>query len=84
MSIGITDLTSERLRVAESGVPRGTEFADVGYLGPVPSSSSREEFLTIGGRAAPHDAMFYRAVEPHGMRTVGAEPARYVVFEFHS
>ena len=42
------------------------------------------EVETIGGRAAPHDAIFYRAGEPHGMRNVGSAPARYVVFEFHS
>ena len=42
------------------------------------------EVETIGGRAAPHDAIFYRAGEPHGMRSVGSAPARYVVFEFHS
>ena len=39
---------------------------------------------TIGGRAAPSDAIFYRAGEPHGMHNVGSGPARYVVFEFHS
>ena len=42
------------------------------------------EVETIGGRAAPHDVIFYRAGEPHGMRNVGAGAARYVVFEFHS
>ena len=42
------------------------------------------ELETIGGRPAPHDVIFYRAGEPHGMRNVGSEPARYVVFEFHS
>jgi quercetin dioxygenase-like cupin family protein len=41
------------------------------------------EVETIGGRAAPYDAIFYRAGEPHGMRNVGSESARYVVFEFH-
>jgi quercetin dioxygenase-like cupin family protein len=38
---------------------------------------------TIGGHAAPHDVIFYRAGEAHGMRNVGDGPARYVVFEFH-
>jgi len=41
------------------------------------------EVETIGGRAAPHDVIFYPAGEPHGMRNVGQTPARYVVFEFH-
>jgi quercetin dioxygenase-like cupin family protein len=41
------------------------------------------ELETIGGRAAPHDVIFYRAGEAHGMRNVGSKPARYVVFEFH-
>jgi quercetin dioxygenase-like cupin family protein len=41
------------------------------------------EVETIGGRAAPHDVIFYRAGEPHGMRNVGPGVARYVVFEFH-
>jgi hypothetical protein len=41
------------------------------------------EVETIGGRAVPNDVIFYRAGEPHGMRNVGAGPARYVVFEFH-
>jgi len=41
------------------------------------------EVETIGGRAAPYDAIFYRAGEPHGMRSVGTRAARYVVFEFH-
>jgi quercetin dioxygenase-like cupin family protein len=41
------------------------------------------ELETIGGRAEPHDVIFYRAGEPHGMRNVGGDVARYVVFEFH-
>jgi quercetin dioxygenase-like cupin family protein len=41
------------------------------------------EVETIGGRAASHDVVFYRAGEPHGMRCVSDAPARYVVFEFH-
>lgn len=38
---------------------------------------------TIGGRAVPHDVIFYVAGEEHGMRSVGEMPARYVVFELH-
>jgi hypothetical protein len=38
---------------------------------------------TIGGHAAPHDVIFYRAGEAHGMRNVGDGAARYVVFELH-
>jgi quercetin dioxygenase-like cupin family protein len=41
------------------------------------------EVETIGGRAAPHDVIFYRAGEAHGMRNIGRGLARYVVFEFH-
>jgi uncharacterized cupin superfamily protein len=41
------------------------------------------EVETIGGRAVPHDVIFYPAGEAHGMRNVGQTPARYVVFEFH-
>jgi quercetin dioxygenase-like cupin family protein len=41
------------------------------------------ELETIGSRAAPNDVIFYAAGEPHGMRNVGDEAARYVVFEFH-
>jgi quercetin dioxygenase-like cupin family protein len=41
------------------------------------------EVETIGGRAAAHDVIFYRAGEQHGMRNVGDIRARYVVFEFH-
>jgi quercetin dioxygenase-like cupin family protein len=41
------------------------------------------EVETIGGRAAAYDVIFHRAGEPHGMRNVGTEAARYVVFEFH-
>ena len=41
------------------------------------------EVQTIGGRAVPHDVIFYLAGEAHGMRNVGVGAARYVVFEFH-
>lgn len=41
------------------------------------------EVETIGGRAAPHDVIFYLAGEEHGLRNVGDAVARYVVFEFH-
>jgi mannose-6-phosphate isomerase-like protein (cupin superfamily) len=41
------------------------------------------ELETLGQRARPHDVIFYRAGEPHGMFNPGAETAKYVVFEFH-
>jgi quercetin dioxygenase-like cupin family protein len=41
------------------------------------------EVETIGGRAGPHDVIFYPAGEAHGLRNVGSGVARYVVFEFH-
>ena len=41
------------------------------------------EVETIGGRAEPHDVIFYLAGEAHGIRNVGDAVARYVVFEFH-
>ncbi len=37
---------------------------------------------TLGGRAGPHDIVFYRSGEPHGMHNPGCVPARYIVFEF--
>ena len=42
------------------------------------------EVETLGKRATPHGAIFYRAGEPHGMFNPGETVARYVVFEFHS
>jgi quercetin dioxygenase-like cupin family protein len=41
------------------------------------------EVETIGGIAAPHDVVLYRASHPHGMRCAGDGRARYVVFELH-
>ena len=38
---------------------------------------------TLGQIAEPHDVIYYSAGEPHGLRNVGDEPARYLVFEFH-
>jgi quercetin dioxygenase-like cupin family protein len=32
----------------------------------------------------PHSLIYYVAGEPHGMKNVGDEPARYLVFEFHA
>lgn len=41
------------------------------------------EIETLGARAKAFDVVFCRAGEPHGMVNPGAEPARYLVFEFH-
>ena len=38
---------------------------------------------TLGNQVGPNQVIFYPAGEPHGMRNVGSEPARYLVFEFH-
>ena len=38
---------------------------------------------TIGATAGPSSVLYCAAGEPHGMRNPGAEPARYLVFEFH-
>jgi len=38
---------------------------------------------TLGTTLGPGGTVFYVAGEPHGMRNVGDEPARYLVFEFH-
>ncbi|HEX6107604.1 MAG TPA: cupin domain-containing protein [Gemmatimonadales bacterium] len=37
---------------------------------------------TLGEEVAPPAVVYYAAGEPHGMRNVGDEPARYLVFEF--
>jgi uncharacterized cupin superfamily protein len=41
------------------------------------------ELETLGERARPHDVIFYRGGEAHGMRNRGDVTARYLVFEFH-
>jgi glyoxylate utilization-related uncharacterized protein len=38
---------------------------------------------TLGERVGRHGLIFYAGGEPHGMRNVGADAAKYVVFEFH-
>jgi mannose-6-phosphate isomerase-like protein (cupin superfamily) len=38
---------------------------------------------TLGKTVGPGGSIYYAAGEPHGMRNVGDEPARYLVFEFH-
>jgi quercetin dioxygenase-like cupin family protein len=39
---------------------------------------------TLGQRVEPQSVIYYGAGELHGMRNVGTEPARYLVFEFHA
>lgn len=39
---------------------------------------------TLGETVGPLSVIYYAAGELHGMKNVGAEPARYVVFEFHA
>jgi len=38
---------------------------------------------TLGKRVTPLSVIYYSAGELHGMKNVGDEPARYLVFEFH-
>ncbi len=38
---------------------------------------------TMGRTVEGKGVIYYSAGEPHGMRNVGDEPARYLVFEFH-
>ena len=42
------------------------------------------EVETVGERVRPLGVIYYSAGEPHGMRNVGAVPATYLVFEFHT
>jgi len=39
---------------------------------------------TLGQVIANNGVVYYSAGELHGMRNIGSEPARYLVFEFHS
>jgi quercetin dioxygenase-like cupin family protein len=41
------------------------------------------EVETLGERVKPHQVIFYRAGEPHGIRNPGSVTAKYLVFEFH-
>jgi hypothetical protein len=41
------------------------------------------EVETLGQAAAAPAVFFYPAGRPHGLQNIGAEPAQYVVFEFH-
>jgi mannose-6-phosphate isomerase-like protein (cupin superfamily) len=38
---------------------------------------------TLGQKVGAFGTVFYAAGAPHGLRSVGVEPARYLVFEFH-
>jgi mannose-6-phosphate isomerase-like protein (cupin superfamily) len=42
------------------------------------------EVETVGERVKPLGVIYYSAGELHGMRNVGAAPATYLVFEFHT
>ena len=39
---------------------------------------------TLGQEVGPNGVIFYAAGERHGMKNIGDEPARYLVFEFHA
>lgn len=38
---------------------------------------------TLGRTVEPFGVVYYAAGQPHGLRNIGSEPARYIVFEFH-
>jgi quercetin dioxygenase-like cupin family protein len=39
---------------------------------------------TLGQEVGPHSVIYYAGGEVHGMRNIGDEPARYIVFEFQA
>jgi uncharacterized cupin superfamily protein len=39
---------------------------------------------TLAQRVGPGGSIYYAAGEPHGLRNIGSERARYLVFEFHA
>ena len=39
--------------------------------------------VTLGERVGPNSVIFYGAHQEHGMKNVGSEAAKYIVFEFH-
>jgi mannose-6-phosphate isomerase-like protein (cupin superfamily) len=41
------------------------------------------EIETLGRRLGPDSVVFCQSGEPHGLKSVGSSPARYLVFEFH-
>jgi mannose-6-phosphate isomerase-like protein (cupin superfamily) len=47
----------------------------------VPISGTVE---TLGQSVRPTSVIYYGAGESHGMRNIGTDPARYLVFEFHA
>lgn len=38
---------------------------------------------TLGQEVGPHGVIYYSEGQKHGIRNIGAEPAHYLVFEFH-
>ncbi len=39
--------------------------------------------VTLGERVGPNSVIFYGAHQAHGMKNVGSDRAKYIVFEFH-
>ena len=39
--------------------------------------------VTLGERVGPNSVIFYGAHQEHGMKNVGSDAAKYIVFEFH-
>ncbi len=39
--------------------------------------------VTMGERVGPNSVIFYGAHQSHGMKNVGSDRAKYIVFEFH-
>jgi hypothetical protein len=61
----------------ESGYPPHADAYDVAIV------LFSGEVETLDQRVTAPAVIYYSAGEPHGMRNVGDQPARYLVFEFH-
>ncbi|MFC2085704.1 phytanoyl-CoA dioxygenase family protein [Bacteroidota bacterium] len=73
----------KRLRCHLTTMPQGVGYEphvdayDVGIL------TLAGTIETLGESVGPGSVIFYAAGQPHGIRSIGSEAARYLVFEFH-